>query len=276
MWYIHPCRFFPMDKIMALDLVLDIGNSLIKGGIFEGKTLLNFFAIPATLASTEDLARHIRGKGITNVLISSVNSKVEEPIIHALELQQIQPILLDHTKLKLILDVDEPQQLGHDRIANCYGALAQFPTNDCIVIDIGTAITADLVTKEGHYLGGMIYPGATLCAKALADHTDKLPLVSIKKPESPLAKTTETHLQGGIYYGQLGAIERLIAELKNTAYSPISVKVIATGGATRIDDTKADSENAEFVDELAELVDFINPHLTLIGMHEILNELNLK
>ncbi|MBS0603626.1 MAG: type III pantothenate kinase [Verrucomicrobia bacterium] len=261
---------------MTLDLVLDIGNSLIKGGLFNDKTLVDEFALASHPMPKDQLMRHIGGKPIKNVLVSSVNSKAEEPIRNSLEQQNIPYTFLDFAKLKLILDVDEPEQLGHDRIANAYGALARAPLNDCIVVDIGTAITVDFIAKEGRYLGGMIYLGAGLCAKALSDYTDKLPLVSFKKPSSALAKTTETHLQGGIYYGQLGAIERMIAELQMTALSPSSVKVIATGGATRIDDTNVCADKVEFIDDLKELVDFIDPHLTLVGLHEILTELTKK
>jgi pantothenate kinase type III len=217
----------------------------------------------------EELLHHLSGKAIQNALVSSVNSKADEAVKAALEQQKINSIFLDYTKLKLHLDVDEPEQLGHDRIANSYGALSRFPINDCIVVDIGTAITADFVAKEGRYAGGMIYPGFNLCAKALAEYTDKLPRVSFKKPTSALAKTTETHLQGGMYYGQLGAIERMIDELRLTSPSPSSVKVIATGGSTKTDG----ADKVEFIDDLKELVDLIDPHLTLVGLHEILQEL---
>ncbi len=255
---------------MTFDLVVDIGNSLIKGGLFEDKTLVREFAILAQSLSKEEFLRHLGDQSIKEALISSVNSQAEETIQNALKQQKIPYTFLDYTKLKLVLEVDEPEALGQDRIANSYGALTLFPLNDCIVMDIGTAITADLIAKEGRYLGGMIYPGATLCAKALSDYTDKLPLVSFKKPDSALAKTTETHLQGGIYYGQLGAIERMIEELRILAPSPSSVKVIATGGATRI------SDPVEFIQDLKELVDLIDPHLTLVGLHEIFNELTKK
>ena len=250
---------------MTLDLVLDIGNSRIKGGLFDGKQLVDVFAVAAHPMPKEELMRHLENKPIRNVLISSVNAKADEAVKTTLEQKQIPFCFLDYSKLKLILDVDEPQALGHDRIANSYGALARFPINDCIVVDIGTAITVDFVVKEGRYLGGMIYPGPELCAKALSDYTDKLPLVSFKKPDSALAKTTETHLQGGIYYGQLGAIERMIAELRLCALSPSSVKVIITGGATQ-------ANEAAFADDLKELADFIDPHLTLLGLREILEE----
>ena len=248
---------------MKLDLVLDIGNSLTKVGLFEEQKLVGIFFA----ATKEELRGFLKDKPIEKALISSVNAKAEEEIKAALVEQKISYTLLDPSKLKLVLDVDEPTQVGADRIANAYGALTRFPINDAIVIDIGTAITGDLVAKEGRYLGGMIYPGAGLCAKALAEYTDKLPLATIKKPSSPLAKTTETHIQAGIYYGQLGAIERMIAELKLTALTPSSIKIIATGGATR---------NEEMVEDLKELVDLIDPHLTLVGLYEILIELTKK
>jgi type III pantothenate kinase len=242
-----------------MDLVLDIGNSRVKGGIFEGKELVDSFAFNFQPFDKEAFARHLEGKSITNALISSVNSKAEQEVKTCLG--KIPYRLLDFSKLKLILDVDEPEAVGHDRIANAYGALALFPLNDCIVVDIGTAITVDFIVKEGRYLGGMIYTGAELCAKALADYTDLLPLVAVKRPESALAKTTETHLQAGIYYGELGAIERMIDELRISALSPSSVKTIATGGGTHI-----------FIEELQDLVDTLQPHLTLVGLREILNE----
>jgi type III pantothenate kinase len=248
------------------DLVIDIGNSRIKIGLFQEKILIDFFAFPA-LGTKDQLIHFLESKPITNVLVSSVNTKAEEVVKSYLEQKKIRFSFLDHKALKLILDVDQPEQLGHDRIANAYGALARFPTNDCIIVDIGTAITVDFVAKEGRYLGGMIYLGAGLCAKALAEYTDKLPLITPQKPESALAKTTETHLQSGIYYGQLGAIERMIAEISLCAISPSSVKIIATGGATI-----SEEKNAAFVEDLKELVDLIDPHLTLVGLHEILKE----
>jgi type III pantothenate kinase len=257
---------------MALDLVLDIGNSRIKGGLFKEKGLFEFVAFNTHPLNEDEIVRFFEGKPIKNALVSSVNTKAEKEVKNYLEQQKITYSFLDYSNINLILDVDEPEALGHDRIANAYGALARFPLNDCIVVDIGTAITVDFIVKEGRYLGGMIYTGAGLCAKALADYTDKLPLVSLKKPNSALAKTTETHLQAGIYYGQLGAIERMIDELKILAISPSSVKVIATGGATQIDDTHVCFDKVPLIEDLKDLVDDIDPHLTLVGLREILDE----
>ncbi|MGE0669437.1 MAG: type III pantothenate kinase [Parachlamydiales bacterium] len=257
---------------MAQDLVIDIGNSRIKLGFFVEDRLDFTCAAAIKSFSQENFGAVLKGRTIGRVLISSVNHSAEQLVLQALTAHQLPYSVLDFSTVKMALDVDEPEAVGHDRIANAYGALKIFPTFDCIIIDIGTAVTADFVAKEGRYTGGMIYPGPALSAKVLADYTDKLPLVSILKPDSPLGKTTETHIQSGIYYGLLGAIERLIAELRMTAPSPSSVKVLATGGATAIEDTGMCEGKVAFVEDLKELVDFINPHLTLVGLHEIQKE----
>lgn len=261
---------------MTFDLMLDVGNSRIKGGLFEGKKLLELLVIDAHPLAEDKLLHFLEAKPIKNILLSSVNTPADEEIKKILEYKKMNYHLIDFLNLKLTLDVDEPGALGQDRIANAYGALVRFPLNDCIVVDIGTALTADFIAKEGHYLGGMIYLGGGLCAKALADYTDRLPLVSLKKPGSALAKTTQTHLQAGIYFGQLGAIERMVDELKLCALSPSSVKVIMTGGATQTEETEFNSDKVAFIEDLKELADFIDPHLTLIGMREILEEILLK
>jgi type III pantothenate kinase len=123
------------------------------------------------------------------------------------------------------------------------------------------------VTKDGKYLGGAIYPGFAISAKGLSGYTQLLPEVHIEKPESAVAKTTMTHIQSGIYWGLLGAIERLVFEMKSINPSPSSVQVVATGGCTQQDRTPTN-----FLDDLGELVDCIDPQLTLVGLHEILKE----
>lgn len=245
---------------MAFDLVIDIGNTRIKAALFEEKKCIDTFAIAAEPFLKEEWMRKLKGVSIARCILSSASSKAEAPLLECLAELNIGCERIDYQKIKLILDVDEPEALGQHRIANSYGALTHFPLNDCIVIDIGTAITADYVAKEGRYTGGMIYPGAFLCAKTLAAYADKLPLVEPAKPGSALGKTTETHIQSGIYWGQLGAIERMIAELRMTSDAPGFVKVIATGGWTL---------SEELAQDLSELVDKIDPHLTLLGLLEI-------
>ncbi len=253
---------------MGLDLVIDIGNTWIKCALFDGDRPLASLTTRSSPFSETELLQFLKDKPVTRVLLASVNPQAEKILKTTLAAQNIAYLMLDYSSLSLVLQVDEPHLVGHDRIANVYGALKLFPVNDCIVVDIGTAITVDLATKDGCYLGGMIYSGARLCAKALAGYTAALPLIEPKRPEQgPIGKTTQTHIESGIYYGQLGAIERMISELKLAAPNPSAIKIIATGGDTKDPSLAAD---------LKELVDLVDPYLTLVGLHEILKELDSK
>lgn len=243
-----------------MDLVLDIGNYRIKGAFFQESALVESFALPCRM---EELKKKLEGRTFEHTLISSVNDPIEKAVHALFSSLQLPYQLLDFSKVKVILDVEEPEAVGHDRIANVYGALFHFSQNDCIVVDIGTAVTFDLLTRQGHYLGGAIYPGMEIGAKGLAAYTNKLPEVQAVRPPSPLGKTTITHIQSGLYWGLLGAIERIVSELRMTAPNPSAIKVIATGGATT---------NQDFVKDLSDLVDLIDPQLTIIGLHEILKE----
>lgn len=255
------------------NLVLDIGNFRIKGAFFEQDRIARDFNFHLDPFPEEKLHQALRSHTFHACLISSVNSPAQKKICALLEKEELPYQILHFENVKVRLEVDEPEQLGLDRLANVYGALFHFPQNDCIVVDIGSAVTFDCVGKNGSYLGGAIYPGPNISAKALATFTDKLPLVAFDKPSSALAKTTQTHIQSGLYYGLLGAIERLVAELSLTATSPSSVKIIATGGATRTDNTNLSHTKEQFVEDLQELVDLIQPQLTLIGLNEILKEM---
>lgn len=257
---------------MDLTLVIDIGNVRVKGALFEEGNLVYHFAFPAFPFSKDTFNGHIRGKPIQRAFISSVNNQLEMHIKTSLQAANIPCEFLNYADLQLKIEVEKPEELGHDRIANAYGALSRFPLNDCIIVDIGTAISCDLVSKNGSYLGGMLYPGADLCARILAEHTENLPHVVLIKPETVLGNSNEAHIQSGIYYGQLGAIERMIAEIASTASSPSSIKIIATGGATHIEDASSNAFKAAFLEDVKELVDVIDPNLTVVGLHEILKE----
>lgn len=246
-----------------MDLVLDIGNFRLKGAFFEGDQVKSPFVLPLEMGALKQV---LEGKAIEATLISSVNDQVEPQVKALFDNMGFPYRLLDFSTMKVKLDVDEPEALGHDRIANVYGALTRFPQNNCVVVDLGTAVTFDFVGCEGCYLGGAIYPGIDIGAKALAEYTDKLPEVPCVRPETAVAKTTETHIQSGLYWGLLGAVERLIFEMRQSVDSPSDVKVIATGGLFRT------LQDENFTADISDLVDLIDPMLTLVGLHEIMKE----
>lgn len=245
-----------------MDLVLDIGNFRLKGAIFEEDNLKTPFRIPLDLSI---LKKGLEGKKFERILISSVNSPFAAQVKILFSELGLPFPLLDFSSVKVNLKVEEPEQVGQDRIANVYGALHHFPQNDCIVVDIGTAVTFDFIGCGGDYLGGAIYPGVDIGAKALNAYTDLLPLVEIERPESPIGKTTKAHLQIGLYWGLLGAIERIIFEMRSVKENPSTIQVIATGGGI-------ETLGEQFSQDLSDLVDLIDPMLTLVGIHEILKE----
>jgi type III pantothenate kinase len=261
---------------MTLDIVLDIGTSQLKGAFFQEGRLKDYFSLSAQPVPLERLKTILKGKDLASVLLSSVNSVAEQDVKELLQDEKIPFYSLDFKDLNIVLDIDEPQALGHDRIANIYGALFHFPHNDCIIVDIGNTVTFDYAAKEGRYIGGAIYPGIAISIKVLTNHATKLPILNAEKPTSPLGKTTEAHIQSGIYYGLLGAIERIVAEMRSTSPSPSSIQIIATGEATEIDEANTCTEKMLFIEDLKEIVDFIDPHLTLVGLHEILKEYVFK
>lgn len=244
-----------------MDLVLDIGNFRVKGAFFEGDRVVSQFSVPYDMTVLKGILSAYKSD---TTLVSSVNRTGEAQIKDLFIELNIPFNLLDFSKLAVKLEVDEPEQLGHDRIANVYGALYHFPQNDCIVVDLGTAATFDYVGCNGSYLGGAIYPGVDIGAKALSQYTSLLPEVEMEKPPSPVAKTTKTHIQSGLYYGLLGAVERITFEMRALSPSPSDVRVIATGGFLR--------RIEEFAQDLGDIVDLIDPALTLIGLHEIMKE----
>lgn len=250
-------------------LVIDVGNFRIKGAFFENDRIASRFALPAKDHVPFDTLKSIlKSRKFDSTLIASVNSGAEKQLVAFFKEEKLPYQILDFKKVKLVLDVEEPEQLGHDRIANCYGALSRFPESDCIIVDIGTAVTFDFVKRRGIYIGGAIYPGPEIGAKALAEFTNKLPLVTMGKPVDAIAKSTTTHIQSGLYWGLLGAIERIVDEMRLGSDSPSSIKIIATGGKT----SALDENNTQFLLNLAEIVDLIDPDLTLIGIYEILKE----
>ena len=129
----------------------------------------------------------------------------------------------------IVLDVDEPQSVGADRVVNVIAAHKLYQ-DDLIVIDFGTATTFDLVDYSGAYKGGIIAPGINLSLDALVAAAAKLPRIAIEAPASSsvIGRTTQDQMQIGIYFGYVAMIEGLVARIKSEVGRP--AKVVATGG----------------------------------------------
>ena len=251
--------------------VIDIGNSRVKLALFKEDKLTKTYAKSHDFDFETHLPPLLLSENITDIFISSSHDRAKDRLVGVIQNTKTPYQILNEKSLSLTTEVDSPEDVGHDRIANAYGALSKYPSFDCIIVDIAEAVTFDLIAKEGKYLGGAIYPGMEISSDALSALINKLPKVAIEKPASALGKTTKEHIQRGIYFGLLGAIERIVAEISQSSKSHGSVKVIATGQALTTTENSSESE-LFFIEDLKELTDLIDPHLTLEGLYQIYKE----
>ena len=166
---------------------------------------------------------------VTGVAISSVVPPMDSILRQVCELYFKQKPLFIEPGVRTGLPVltDTPSEVGADRIANCVAAYDRFK-GPCVVVDMGTATTFDVVSAKGEFLGGAIAPGLGISAEALFTRAARLPRIDIRKPAKVIGTGTVDNLQIGLYYGYIGLVdgilERMLAEL-----GP-ETKTIATGG----------------------------------------------
>jgi type III pantothenate kinase len=223
-------------------LTLDVGNSHIFGGYFEADKLQFSFRYPSTTPVTSDqfglflkgiLREHNQDpKAVTDIAISSVVPSLDYSITAAcIKYFGITPLALKPgVKTGLQLKINNPIEIGADRVANAVAAMNLFSQKDIIIIDFGTATTVCALSSKKEYLGGTIMPGIKMAMESLHTQTARLAPVDILKPTEVIGKTTETNIQSGLYYSQLGGIERIIQHIRNTTFKNQDTTIVATGG----------------------------------------------
>lgn len=254
-------------------LCLDVGNTNMKFGIFEGEELLHSWRMHSNVRQTADdcgikmveFFRHAQTdkKQITGMIISSVVPAMNYTLEHMSRLyfDGLQPIFVGPgIKTGLNIKYDDPKELGADRIANAVSAFHQYG-GPLVVIDVGTAMTFNAVSRDAQYLGGSIVPGLRLALKSLATDTANLPHVELEKPGKTINRTTKSSIQSGLIYGYAGMIDSMIARYREEMNQP-DARAVATGGLVNI-----------IASECREKL-IINPLLTLNGL-KILYDKNL-
>ncbi|HTU35824.1 MAG TPA: type III pantothenate kinase [Candidatus Acidoferrum sp.] len=223
-------------------LTLDVGNTNTVLGVFRESKLIAHWRLTTARDQTVDeygiLTRNLFSladldpKEISGVIISSVvpplNWTLEE--MSKKYFHQTPLFVEPGVKTGMAVLVDNPLEVGADRIVNGVAAFQQYG-GPLIVIDFGTAITFDVISARGEYLGGAIAPGIGIASEALFARAARLPRIDIKDPGKVIGKNTAAHMQSGLYYGTIdmvdGMVERIKAELGADA---AKLKVIATGG----------------------------------------------
>lgn len=221
-------------------LTLDVGNTNITIGVFDGEELKCTLRITTKMPRTSDeygillcsLMRdnQIDPTDIDAAIISSVVPAVMYSLRNGLyKYLHVDPIIIEpgvKTGIKVVTEA--PAQIGSDRIVDAAGAYTKYG-GPVLVLDFGTATTYDLVDEKGQFLSGITAPGIRTAAKALWQDAAKLPEIEIKKPASILAKETISSMQAGLVYGQIGQTEYIIDKVKEESGFE-NLKVVATGG----------------------------------------------
>lgn len=224
-------------------LVIDVGNTNIVYGLFDGTTLLHQFRVESSRGRTADeyavvlrqlLQMHdIDPKSVHASIVASVVPSLTEPMVALVKRAFGHDALVVGPGIKSGMPIlyENPREVGADRIVNAVAAYERFKSG-CIVVDFGTATTFDCVSPKGEYLGGVICPGIQISADALFARAAKLPRVEVAKPPKVVGRNTVNSMQSGIVYGYVGLVDGMIARLEAELAFPCAL--LATGGLARL------------------------------------------
>lgn len=220
-------------------LVIDVGNTNTVIGLYQGERLAHHFRIVTKRQTTADEVgelilslverRGIDPSEIEGAILASVVPPLNRLFAEAfaLLLGKAPIIVGPGVKTGMPLLVDNPAELGADRIANAVAGWARWQ-QACVIVDFGTGTNLDVVNGKGEYLGGAIAPGLELSMDALFARAAKLSRVELKQPERAIGKNTNQALQSGLLFGYAGLVDALVDRMRDELGTP--AKVLATGG----------------------------------------------
>ena len=241
-------------------LAIDIGNTNVVLGVYEGKKLLTHWRLLTEPERTADeygvlisylaSAQGVRREQIDAIVVSCV----VPPMLSVVE--ELGQKFFAHSPLVLGPGVktgmpilyDSPKEVGADRICNGVAAYEKYH-DACIAVDFGTATTFDFISKKGEYLGGSIAPGLLISAEALFQRASKLPRVEIVKPKEVVGKNPVHSIQSGIFYGYVGLVDGIVQRIQKE--NKVRARVVATGGLAPL--IAPESSVIEEVDEFLTL-----------------------
>jgi type III pantothenate kinase len=227
-------------------LTLDVGNSQIFCGVYDGDELKTTFRRTSSIRASSDefgtfFRVTLRENGVDPEQIDRAGiCSVAPAAVHSLrncfrKYFRLEPFLLQPgVKTGLKIRYRNPLEVGADKIANAIGALARFPGRNLLIIDFGTATTLCAVTKDKEYLGGIITPGINISMAALESQTARLPAVEIVRPAGVLGRSTVESIQSGLYYGTLATMRSLAASVTKEHFAREQPLIVGTGGFGRL------------------------------------------
>jgi type III pantothenate kinase len=254
-------------------LAVDVGNSETVVGLFQNDDLEHYWRLTSLPRATEDelsvlLHALLTGKGwevvdLTGMAVCSVVPEVV-PAYRKLGAQMLgrDPLVIDHEAVPdLPILNHDPATVGADRLANAVAVIETYGA-PAIVVDLGTATTFDVVSRDREYAGGVISPGISTSANALFQRGARLARVEIRKPSHVVGRSTEESMQSGIFFGAVGGIDSLVrAVVEEQGFDP-GLPVVATGGL------------ASAVAGASETITNVDETLTLTGIRLIWDRQN--
>jgi type III pantothenate kinase len=224
-------------------LALDAGNTNITVGIFDGPQLLTSWRLRTVRDQTVDewgIKLHsllrlasIDPRVIKGVAISSVVPPIDQPLAEMTRRYfSLAPVFVSIERdLGLEVRIDNPREAGADRLANAAAAFHKYG-GPCVVVDLGTAINFDIVSAQGHFLGGIICPGIGIAISGLFEKAARLPLVDFRAPRHLIGTNTVDCIQSGLYYSTIGAIDGILERLRQELGA--DMKIVGTGGQAKL------------------------------------------
>jgi len=200
-------------------LAVDIGNSAIKFGLFEGGNLTSKFSIPTKRDATSDeLKLAVDGRlsvSIDSTIVCSVIPEIDSAMRDFLRMvADTNPIFVNNSfDFGLKINYEPLESLGTDRLVNAFAAVEKYGS-PCIVCSLGTATTIDVVNANREFLGGIIAPGLEAMAEALHLRAPRLPNIAAEKPDSLLGDSTVESIRSGVYHGYVAMVDGLIEKIK--------------------------------------------------------------
>ncbi|MBE5733718.1 MAG: type III pantothenate kinase [Clostridiales bacterium] len=248
-------------------LAIDLGNTNIKYGVFDGVKMVASFRVSSRISRTADeygsvLVGLLSDSGINKsdidgIIFSSVIPALNYTICHMCEyFLGITPIMIGPgIKTGLNIKAENPREVGADIIVNSVSAYNKYG-GPIVVIDFGTATTFDIINEKCELLGVVIAPGIKTSLEGLVNKTAQLPMVELDAPKSVIGKNTKHCMQAGIIFGFAGLVENIIKKIKKEL-GVDQIKVVATGGL------------GEIIAKEVKLIDTVDRTLTLDGLRYI-------
>ena len=249
-------------------LAIDVGNTNIVLGVFEGRELVYSWRLTTIRERTadelgilvRDLCEHhgIKRDQISGIVLASVVPQLTFPLqVMAVKYFERTPLLFEPAvNGGMPILYDNPAEVGADRVVNALAALDQWGVGKpIIVVDFGTATTFDAISAKGEYLGGVICPGPQISADALFQRAARLPRVDVRKPCQLIGRTTVEAIESGLYYGYVGLVDGLVRRMRDELGT--NALCVATGGLAGI------------IAPEVSLIEHVDQDLTLQGLRMV-------